>query len=61
MADLPVVTKLPEFEDRIGSTWRQEYDANGRMCYMFEYKGCAYRAYPLSGIDKEYVMRIQRC
>lgn len=61
MADLPVVTKLPEFEDRIGSTWHQRYDADEQLCYVFEYQGAAYKAYPLSGIDQEYVMRIQRC
>lgn len=61
MPDLPVVTKLPEFEDRIPASWQQQYDDRDRLCYLFEYNGCAYRAYPRDGIDHNYVGRIQRC
>lgn len=61
MPDLSVVTKLPEFKDRMGADWQQQYDAKHHLCYLFEYNGCAYRAYPLDDIDHNYVGRIQRC
>lgn len=61
MADLPVVQSLPQFEDRIDPSWHQQYDANDRMCYVFAYQGCAYRAYPIDKPGHEFVQRIERC
>lgn len=61
MADLPVVQSLPQFEDKIDRSWHQQYDADDRLCYVFSYQGEAYKAYPMSGIDQDYIQRIERC
>ena len=61
MADLPVVQVLPQFEDRIQSDWQQQYDDAMRLCYLFQYEGTTYRAYPMDGLNHEFVQRIQRC
>lgn len=61
MPDLTVVKTLPQFEDRIESSWQQQYDDHDRLCYLFQYEGTTYRAYPMDQVDHEFVLRIERC
>ena len=62
MATYPVVERLPSFEDKIQTSWPQEFRGlfGDNLVYCITFNGNAYDVHPLSGIDQDYVSHVTR-